>query len=94
MTREQNDRVRAERHILAVCPTADDLWLSERGSEPSLDELFEDPIMRLLWRADGLEPARARATLLGLQDLVRRASRARPEHAGGVVSRSRHSIAA
>ena len=50
--------------------------------------------MRLLWRADGLEPARARATLLGLQDLVKRTSRARPEHAGAVVTGSRHSIAA
>lgn len=74
MTREEDDRVRGKRHTLTVCPTADDRWPSGRSGEPRLDELFDDTIMRLLWRADGLEPVKARATLLGPQDLVRRTS--------------------
>ena len=34
--------------------------------EPSLDELFDDPIMPLLWRRDGLEPDDARAMIRAL----------------------------
>jgi hypothetical protein len=33
------------------------------GQEPGLDDLFEDPIMALLWQSDGLEPPRARALI-------------------------------
>ena len=91
---EQDDRVRSERHTLSICQLAeDDLSGSVRTVEPALEELLEDPIMRLLWRADGLEPARARATLLGLQDLVKRTSRARAEH-GATAPRRRRSLAA
>lgn len=93
MTREEDDRVRAERHTLTVCPTADHGWPAGRSGEPPLDELIDDTIMRLLWRADGLEPAKARATLLGLQDLVQRTSRARAEQ-GGMAPPRRRSLAA
>lgn len=64
MAREQQDRVSAERHAVIV---QDDYWLIDRGNEPSLNELLEDPIMDLLWRADGLDPITARATVLDLQ---------------------------
>jgi hypothetical protein len=36
-----------------------------------LDELLDDPMMRLLWRRDRLEPSLARAAVLALQALVR-----------------------
>jgi hypothetical protein len=39
--------------------------------EPRLDDLLDGPMMRLLWRSDGLEPHTARATIRGLQALVR-----------------------
>lgn len=69
MAREQQDRVSAERHAVVV---QDDYWLIERGNEPSLNELLEDPIMDLLWRADGLDPITARATVLDLRALMLR----------------------
>jgi hypothetical protein len=71
MTNEQHERASAERHILLVEPMIDDHGLSENGGEPSLAELLDDPIMALLWRADGLEPRTARATVMGLQKLVK-----------------------
>lgn len=71
MAREQQDRVSAERRAVIV---QDDYWLIERGNEPSLNELLEDPIMDLLWRADGLDPITARATVLDLQARMLRIS--------------------
>jgi hypothetical protein len=67
MAREQHDRVSAERHAVVV---RDDQWLVLGGIEPMLDELLDDPMMALLWRADGLEPATARATVRCLQALI------------------------
>lgn len=55
----------------------DRTWLRRGSGEPRLDELLDDPIMTLLWRSDGLEPASARAMLEDLQALVQgRATRA------------------
>ena len=72
MAREQDDRASAGRYALVVGPVPDHRWLSDVGGEPSLDELLDDPIMVLLWQADGLEPAAARAAVMGLQALVKR----------------------
>jgi hypothetical protein len=47
-------------------------WARRCGGEPRLDELLDDPIMTLLWRSDGLEPASARAMLESLRTLVQR----------------------
>lgn len=47
-------------------------WAAASGREPHLDELLDDPIMTLLWRGDRLEPRSARATVLGLREVVRR----------------------
>lgn len=33
---------------------------ADAGSEPSLDEVLEDPIVQLMMRADGVEPAEIR----------------------------------
>ena len=46
-------------------------WTTERNGEPCLEELMEDPMMGLIWRRDGLEPPRARQTVLELKDIVR-----------------------
>jgi hypothetical protein len=46
-------------------------WESRETGEPRLDELLDDPMMRLLWRSDRLEPPRARAAVRALQALVR-----------------------
>jgi hypothetical protein len=46
-------------------------WTKRGSREPCLDELLDDPIMTLLWRSDGLEPASARAMLEELRNLVR-----------------------
>lgn len=82
MAREQDNRAPAERCALVVGPAPDHRWLSEVDGEPSLDELLDDPIMVLLWRADGLEPATARAAVMGLQTLVKRASGKRRGNVG------------
>lgn len=42
------------------------------AGEPGLDELLDDPIMALLWRGDRLDPGTARATVMGLRELLRR----------------------
>ena len=44
------------------------------GQEPGLDDLFDDPIMALLWQSDRLEPCRARALV---RDLLARAESSR-----------------
>ncbi|MFO1075617.1 MAG: hypothetical protein U1E17_23530 [Geminicoccaceae bacterium] len=49
--------------------------------EPLLAELLEDPIMRLLWARDRLEPERARAIVRALQAMLR-------GHATGLVVRA------
>ena len=67
MAREQQVRVSAERHAIVV---RDDQWLLLSGAEPSLDELLDDPIMGLLWQADGLEPLQARETVFHLRRLM------------------------
>ena len=46
-------------------------WLGVGHREPRLDELLDDPIMALLWSGDRLEPRSARATVLGLRELLR-----------------------
>jgi hypothetical protein len=48
------------------------------GVVPSLDEVLADQIMGLLWHADHLPPARARARIRTLQALVTRTSDAKP----------------
>ena len=93
MTREQQDRAFSERHDFALCATPDEIWPADGETEPPLDALLDDTIMRLLWRADRLEPAKARATVFGLQALVRRTNRARPDH-GSAGARQRRSLAA
>ncbi len=51
-------------------------WRAEgAGREPPLAELLDDPIMALLWRGDRLEPRSARATVLGLREVLRRRNR-------------------
>ena len=74
MACEQNDRATAGRYAVVLGTAPDDRWLSEPGAEPSLDELLDDPIMGLLWRADRLEPIAARAAMIGLRAIVRRAN--------------------
>jgi hypothetical protein len=48
-------------------------WCIDAAGEPRLEELMEDPMMGLIWRRDGLEPPRARQTVLELQAIVRAA---------------------
>lgn len=59
-------------------------WVGEPGREPVLEELLDDPIMTLLWKGEGLDPGSARATVLGLREVLR----SRNEHglvlAGGM----------
>ncbi len=50
-------------------------WPRAGQREPGLDELLDDPIMALLWRGDRLEPRSARATVLGLREVLRRRNR-------------------
>jgi hypothetical protein len=53
-------------------PCAEDgAWGEYCRGEPELDEILEDPIMILLWRGDGLEPDRARKTVMALRERVR-----------------------
>lgn len=55
-----------------ACPWRhEDRWQGTR--EPRLDDLLDDPIMTLLWRYDGLDPAVARAKVQALQELLRNA---------------------
>jgi hypothetical protein len=56
-------RAASERH-------RDGGWESREQGEPRLDELLDDPMMRLLWRRDRLEPSLARAAVRALQALV------------------------
>lgn len=72
MAREQDNRA-ADLHAVIVRPSPDTAW--ERGAEPTLDEVLDDPMMALLWRADSLEPVKARATVMSLQALVKRTGR-------------------
>ncbi|MEK0082397.1 hypothetical protein [Benzoatithermus flavus] len=58
-------------------------WKRPESGEPCLDELLDDPIMTLLWRSDGLEPASARAMLEDLRMLVRNRASAAPTTATG-----------
>ena len=51
-------------------------WHPEAGREPALAELLGDPIMALLWRADGLDPRGVRAELRALRLRLRQLSRA------------------
>jgi hypothetical protein len=46
------------------------------GYEPSLEDLLNDPIMLLLWRSEGMEPAAARAAVRQLLSMVQRSERA------------------
>jgi hypothetical protein len=48
------------------------VWQAQSTREPELDELLDDPIMTLLWKGDRLEPSSARATVMELQQLLRR----------------------
>jgi hypothetical protein len=41
-------------------------------AETTFEELLADPIMALLWRRDGLEPAQARGIIMELRERVRR----------------------
>ena len=50
-------------------------WALWGRREPPLAELLEDPLMALLWRSDGLDPAAARATVRALQVRVRNRDR-------------------
>lgn len=79
MACEQKDRATAGRYAVVLGTAPDERWLSEPGAEPSLDELLDDPIMGLLWRADRLEPVTARAAVIGLRAVVRRVAGRRLE---------------
>lgn len=96
MSCKQDDLVPADRYTLVVSAGSERSWQPSVGAEPSLEELLDDTIMALLWRADGLEPATARATLIGLQALVKRARGRRLGHAAveSVDARRRRSLAA
>ena len=63
--------------------TAEGAWRPEAGREPPLAELLDDPIMALLWRADKLDPAAARATVRALQARVPAVTRAESPARGG-----------
>lgn len=56
-------------------------WMAAGRREPLLAELLEDPIMRLLWARDRLEPERARAIVRALQAMLH-------GHATGLVVRA------
>jgi hypothetical protein len=64
--------------------------------EPPLSELLNDPITHLLWRADRLEPAEARAMLRAFQVKLRQLRRSeRPARSRqGASARARHDLAA
>ena len=53
-----------------AAPAADG-WHGRQSGEPRLEELMEDPLMGLIWRRDGIDAVRGRATLLELQAIVR-----------------------
>ena len=65
--------MRADRHEhgLQRSATVTGDWGSRQAGEPRLEELMEDPIMGLIWQRDGLEPIRARETLMELRAIVR-----------------------
>ena len=88
MTREQDNRA-ADLHAVIVRPGPDTAWLWERGAEPTLDEVLDDPMMALLWRADSLEPVKARATVMSLQALVKRTGRTCRGHVGSEAGKQR-----
>jgi hypothetical protein len=46
-------------------------WARRCSGEPRLEELLEDPIMRLIWRRDRLDPYVARARVRALQAALR-----------------------
>ena len=46
-------------------------------------------MMALLWRADSLEPVKARATVMGLQALVKRTGRMCRGHVGSEAGKTR-----
>ncbi|MFO1037544.1 MAG: hypothetical protein U1E45_11910 [Geminicoccaceae bacterium] len=48
---------------------------SRAGTEPSLDEVIHEPMVRLLWRRDDLDPVDAMAELTDLRHLIRRRER-------------------
>ncbi len=92
MACEQNDRASAGWYTVVPSSAPDDRWLSEPGAEPSLDDLLDDPIMTLLWRADRLEPIAARAAMIGLRAIVRHANGQRLDWAA--TPKRRRSLAA
>jgi hypothetical protein len=53
-----------------VATAGGDEWRFDFAREPRLEELMEDPIMGLIWRRDGIEPPRARQTVLELQAII------------------------
>jgi hypothetical protein len=76
---------------------ADGVWGHDACGEPPLSELLDDPIMALLWRADDLEPATARATVRALQAKVRKLRQAEPPARArqrGTSASARHDRAA
>ena len=60
------------------------------GQEPGLDDLFDDPIMVLLWQSDRLEPSRARALI---RDLLARAESSRRAQSGLIRTRRARQLA-
>ena len=60
------------------------------GQEPGLDDLFDDPIMALLWQSDRLEPSRARALI---RDLLARAECSRRDQSGLIRTRRARQLA-
>ena len=60
------------------------------GQEPGLDDLFDDPIMALLWQSDRLEPCRARALI---RDLLARAEYSRRDQSGLIRTRRARQLA-
>ena len=64
------NRDRREDGSRHAAPAADG-WHGRQSGEPRLEELIEDPLMGLIWRRDGIDAVRGRATLLELQAIVR-----------------------
>ena len=60
------------------------------GQEPGLDDLFDDPIMALLWQSDRLEPCRTRALI---RDLLARAESSRRGQSGLIRARRARQLA-
>lgn len=65
-------------------------WARRCSGEPRLEELLEDPIMRLIWRRDRLDPYVARARVRALQTALRGRQQDNDEEPADAKSARRH----